>query len=94
MWTQEKINFMWEIVQEEFPLALWDTLYVTFLSTFLAVVIGLPLGVILATGGKNGVLKIPGFIIAGLNVIINLLRSMPFLILMIVKCLFIYFIIC
>lgn len=65
------------------PLAIWETFYVTLLSTFFALVIGLPLGVLLVVGDKNGVLPLPRPIMATLNVLINLLRSVPFLILMI-----------
>ena len=35
-----------DILKTEFPLAIWETLYVTVLSTFFAIVIGLPLGVL------------------------------------------------
>ena len=45
--------------------------------------IGLPLGVLLVTGEKDGVLPLPGWLMHLLNIIINLLRSIPFLILMI-----------
>ena len=63
------------------PLAVWETFYVTVVSTALSLVIGLPLGVLLVVGEKNGVL--PLWLMQVLNVIINLLRSIPFLILMI-----------
>ena len=46
-------------------------------------IIGLPLGVLLVAGEKNGVLPLPKGLMHVLNVIINLLRSVPFLILMI-----------
>ena len=39
------------------PTALWETFYVTVLSTALSLVIGLPLGVLLVTGEKDGVAK-------------------------------------
>lgn len=71
------------ILKTEFPTALWETFYVTVLATLFAVIIGLPLGVILVCGEKNGVLPIPKWLLSTLNVIINLLRSVPFLILMI-----------
>ena len=58
-------------------------MYVTILSTFFAVVIGLPLGVLLVAGEHNRILRVPQWILSVLNVIINLLRSIPFLILMI-----------
>ena len=66
-----------------FPMALWETLYVTVLSTFFAIVIGLPLGVTLVAGEDGKILKVPKGILHVLNVIINLLRSVPFLILMV-----------
>ena len=65
------------------PTALWETFYVTVLSTALALVIGLPLGVLLVTGEKDGVLPLPAWLMPTINVVINLLRSIPFLILMI-----------
>ena len=71
------------ILKNEFPLAIWETFYVTVLATFFAVVLGLPLGVLLVAGEKGGVLPLPKWIMSTLNVIINLLRSVPFLILMI-----------
>lgn len=73
-----------EIFREEFPLAIWETLYVTVVATALAIVLGLPLGVLLVAGEKDGVLPLPGWIMKTLGVIINLLRSVPFLILMMV----------
>lgn len=72
-----------KILQTEFPLAIWETLYVTVLSTFFAIVLGLPLGVILVTGDEKGVAPLPKWLMKVIGVIINLLRSVPFLILMI-----------
>ena len=65
------------------PTALWETFYVTVLSTALSLLIGLPLGVLLVTGEKNGVLPLPAWLMHVLNAVINLFRSIPFLILMI-----------
>lgn len=65
------------------PQEIWETLYSTIISTLAAYAIGLPLGVILVTGEKGGVLELPQPVMKVLNVVINLLRSMPFLILMI-----------
>ena len=64
--------------------AIWETLYAPALATVLAYLIGLPLGVILVTGEENGIRPLPKALMRGLNVIINLLRSVPFLILMVV----------
>ena len=65
------------------PVAIWETFYVTVVSTALSLVLGLPLGVLLVAGEKNGVLPLPRWLMQVINVIINLLRSIPFLILMI-----------
>lgn len=74
----------WEIIKSEFLFATWETLYVTVLSTLFAVIIGVPLGILLVAGDKNGVKPIPKWIISVINFIINVLRSVPFLILIIV----------
>ncbi len=83
MFSKEKIEAALKILSEEVPFAIWETLYVTFLSTVFAIIIGLPLGVLLVIGEKNGVFPLPKWLLSTLNVIINLLRSIPFLILMI-----------
>lgn len=72
------------MVVEQFPLALWETVYATFLATFFATLIGLPLGVILVTGRKDGIHPLPSWIIKLLDILINILRSVPFLIVVIV----------
>ena len=72
-----------EIIRTQFPLAIWETVYVTILSTAFAIVIGLPLGVILVVGEKNGIHPLPAWLMRVLDVVINLLRSIPFLILMV-----------
>ena len=60
-----------------------ETFYVTGVSTALSLVLGLPLGVLLVAGENNVVLPLPRWLMQVINVIINLLRSIPFLILMI-----------
>ena len=80
--TPEAWETALKILVSEFPLAIWETVYVTVLSTFFAILIGLPLGVLLVAGDKNGVLPLPSWLLKALGVIINLLRSVPFLILM------------
>ncbi len=77
--VQEALN----ILKTEMPFALWETVYVTFLSTLFAFILGLPLGVLLVVGEKNGILPLPKIIMQALNWVINILRSVPFLILMI-----------
>ena len=83
LFAPEVISETLEIIATQFPLAIWETVYVTVLSTFLAVVLGLPLGVLLVAGEKDGVLPLPTWLMQILNLVINLLRSIPFLILMI-----------
>ena len=67
----------------DYGFAIWETFYITILSTAFALVLGLPLGVLLVAGDKDGVLPLPGWLMQALNFIINILRSIPFLILMI-----------
>ena len=81
--TQAAFTEALEIFKSEFPFAIWETFYVTVLATAFAIVLGLPLGVLLVVGEKDGVLPLPGWFMQVLNVVINLLRSIPFLILMV-----------
>ncbi len=83
LFSSEAVAEALDILKNEFPLALWETVYVTLLSTAFALLIGLPLGVLLVTGEKGGVFPLPKGLMVGLNGLINLLRSVPFLILMI-----------
>ncbi len=73
-----------EILQSSYLFAVWETLYSLALQTLFAYVLGLPLGVLLVTGGKGGIRPLPGWLMRAVNVMINLLRSVPFLILMII----------
>ena len=66
------------------PTETWDTFYSTVVATLFALVIGLPLGVLLVTGEPGGVRPLPRWAMRLLNGVINLLRSVPFLILMII----------
>ena len=81
--ASDAVREAWDIVKTEFPLAIWETLYVTVVSTAFAFLLGLPLGILLVTGEKNGVLPLPKGLMQVIGTIINLLRSVPFLILMI-----------
>ena len=73
-----------EIIVSEYGFATWETLYSLLLEVLFAYIIGLPLGVLLVTGEKKGIKPLPGWIMSVLNAVINLLRSVPFLILMII----------
>ena len=59
---------------------LLDTLYMSVFSTLFAYIIGLPLGIILAITDKNG-LKRNLIVNKSLGAVVNVLRSIPFLIL-------------
>lgn len=81
--SQETIIEAWRIIEAEFITAIWETVYVTLLATAFSIFIGLPLGVLLIAGEKDGILPLPKWLLKTINLIINLLRSVPFLILMI-----------
>lgn len=59
-----------------------DTLYMTLMSTFFGYVLGLPLGILLTVTDKEGI-RPNAFVYKILDVIVNILRSIPFLILLI-----------
>ena len=65
------------------PFETWETIWSTVVATLLALVIRLPLGVSLVTGEQGGERPLPRWVMALLNGLVNLLRSVPFLILMI-----------
>lgn len=69
-------------VMEMIALGLLETLYMTLASTALAYIIGLPLGValVVSEGSPNPLVK---GINTVLGVVVNLLRSVPFLILLV-----------
>ena len=77
LFSAEVLQETIEIVKGQFALAFWETLYVTVAAMFFAVLLGLPLGVLLVVGEKNGLAPLPGWLMKTLNVIINLLRSVP-----------------
>ncbi len=62
---------------------IWETIYAPALATVFAYIIGLPLGIILVTGEEGGIRPLPKALMSILNTIVNLLRSVPFLILMV-----------
>jgi len=72
------------VLLTQFPLALWETFYATILATFFAIVLGLPLGILLVAGEENGIMPLPKFVLKLINIVINILRSIPFLIVVIV----------
>ena len=79
-----KVAQQFQLIVSEFPFATWETLYSLVLEVVFAYVIGLPLGVLLVTGERDGIHPLPGPVMKIMNIVINLLRSIPFLILMII----------
>ena len=78
-WTEALL-----ILKSETLTAIWETLFSTVLATAFAYLIGLPLGVLLVTGETDGIRPLPKPLMAVMNFVVNILRSVPFLILMIV----------
>ena len=82
LFSPDSIAELTVAMQTQFPKAIWETFYVTLLSTALAVVIGLPLGVLL-------VITAPGHIRENhtlnnaVGTVVNFLRSIPFIILLV-----------
>lgn len=60
----------------------WDSIYMTLAASLLAYVIGLPLGIVLVITDKDGIKPVV-WLNRILGIIINILRSVPFLILVI-----------
>lgn len=76
----EMFHQLWE--SGGFLTATWETVYMTVLSTAISYVIGLPLGVLLAATDRGGVHPIP-WLNKTLGIIVNIFRSMPFIVLMV-----------
>lgn len=76
--TSDQLQLIWNLV----PLELWNTLYMVFCSTLIALLVGLPLGVIL-TITDRGHLKEQLTIHRILGIFVNVGRSFPFAILIV-----------
>ena len=63
-------------------LGIWETVYMTLLSTLIAYSIGLPIGVILCITDKDGI-RPNRLVNRVLGFIVNIFRSIPFIILMV-----------
>lgn len=66
----------------EFAFGIWETLYSTVVATAVAYLLGLVLGVLLVVGERGGIHPLPSPLMKVLNFVINIVRSVPFLILM------------
>ncbi|MBR6030148.1 MAG: ABC transporter permease [Clostridia bacterium] len=83
-YNPDKLEKAWKVIQADFLRETGVTLYITLMATLFAVIIGLPLGVLLVTGDQKGIRPLPKPLMAFLNWLINLLRSAPFIILIVV----------
>ena len=63
-------------------LGIWETVYMTLLSSLIAYIIGLPLGVILSITDQNGICP-NSLVNRVLGFIVNFFRSIPFIVLMV-----------
>ena len=61
---------------------IWETVYMTIISTAAAYIIGLPVGLIICVTDKEGIKPVP-WLNKILSVLVNIFRSVPFIILMI-----------
>ena len=77
--AEEQVTYL----LKNLPFAVWETIYSTVVATVFSYLIGLPLGVLLVIGEKDGIRPLPPALMQTLNALVNLLRSVPFLILMV-----------
>ena len=68
---------LWQ--QNLFLLGVWQTIYLTVISTVFAYVLGLPLGLLLCVSDKDGIHPMP-VLNKILSILINAFRSVPFII--------------
>lgn len=61
---------------------IWETIYMTLLSTLFSYIIGLPLGLVLSVTDKSGIHPV-NWLNRIVGIIVNAFRSVPFIILMI-----------
>jgi D-methionine transport system permease protein len=80
-WTRE-LGERWPQMWPELWLGTLDTLYMVGWSAFFAVLFGLPLGVLLVITDRGGLLPLPWFK-AVLSAVVNVGRSLPFIVLMV-----------
>lgn len=71
-----------QVDQSQILEALWETLYMTGASFVFSLVIGLPLGILLVVTRKGHLLENEA-VFNVLNIVINIFRSVPFIILMV-----------
>lgn len=63
-------------------LGIFETIYMTFISAFFSYLFGLPLGILLSITDKGGICPLP-WLNKVLGFVVNIFRSIPFVILMI-----------
>ncbi len=74
---------MWDEAMRNMLLqGIGESLYMTLVSTLLAYIIGLPLGILLVTAARDGIRPCE-WLFKTLDIVVNLTRSIPFLILLV-----------
>ena len=81
--NEDKLQKAWAIILSDFGREIWNTTYITLMSTLFAILIGLPLGILLVTGDAKGIRPLSKPLMSFVNWVINLLRSAPFIILIV-----------
>ena len=85
MFSEKNVELLMDILHNDLLTAIFETIFLlTILPTLLSFLIGMPLGVLLVTGEEKGIRPLPRPVMQAINVVINLLRSVPFLILLVV----------
>lgn len=75
MWTEQELMMILQ--------GLWETAIIVGVSTFFGYILGLPLGVLLAVTDADGIKPHP-MLYKVLDIVTNVLRSVPFIILLVV----------
>lgn len=78
--VSEMMTQLWQqgLIQK----GIWETIYMTLISTAVSYIIGLPLGLLLCVTAKDGLRPVPWFNKL-LSIFVNIFRSVPFIILMV-----------
>ena len=65
----------------QFVQSIWETIYMTFWSSLIAGILGLGIGILLVITQEGGIAE-DGYVYSLVDKVVNLLRSIPFIILL------------
>lgn len=80
--TEDLIELKEMFLDGKIGLGVWETIYMTLLATLIAYLIGLPLGILLYFTKKDGIKPI-GWLNKILGFVVNIFRSLTFIILLV-----------